>query len=384
MAGEAADGRQRIFAFPSAGVTFDASFDGARLNDCAMVGENEYRAVIRPENVPINDSAWYAFRVTSEKDCAITVQLTYENGTHRFRPNTSKDGLQWTPLTASAYSKKKDSATLRLEVGPQPLWVAGAELIGTKDIDVWLNRLTRLPFATRGEVGRSLEGRPIWKLELCHEQPPKCVFITGRQHPPEVTGSIALMSFVEALAGRDELAETFRGSFKVVVVPLMNPDGVVAGNWRSNAAGVDINRDWKTFRQPETRAVRDEILQYDRDGHPRLSLLLDFHSTSRDVFYVVGPDRPTRPAGFTEEWLEALAERMPNYKVNSSIGEYHLPTARRWTYETFGIPVITCEYGYYTDRELIRRVAHNAAEEMMRCMLDSLRPTEQHDAVLSQ
>jgi hypothetical protein len=360
---------QQVYAFPSSGLTFDASFEGAALGDCIQLGEDEYQALIEAENRPINNSPWYAFRVTSESARTITVRLTYEGGSHRYPPKTSGDGVHWTPLASEKWSKGEGSATLRLDVGPQPLWVAAQEMIGCDELDAWIGRLARLPFAERGVVGRSIGRRPIWKLELNAGRPQGCVFVIGRQHPPEVTGTIALMSIVETLAGPGEVAEAFRRQFKVVVVPLVNPDGVAAGHWRSNLGGVDLNRDWGPFRQPETQAVRDEILKYGEDGAPPLALLLDFHSTQQDLFYVQGDDQPTRPPGFTREWLEALSRRMPDYTVRSIVSEAKRPTSAKWGYDTFGVPAITCEYGDNTDRELIRRAARTAAEEMMRLML---------------
>lgn len=364
-----ADARPQTYAFASSGVRFDASFEGAALADCIQLGEDEYQAVIRAENQPINNSPWYAFRVTSDKPRTITVRLTYDGGSHRYPPKTSSDGVHWKRLPAPKWSQEKGTATLQLDVGPEPLWVAAQEMIGGERIDAWLDGLARLPFAERGLVGRSIGGRPIWKLELAADRPQGCVFILGRQHPPEVTGTIALMSFVETLAGPGETARAFRRRYEVVVVPLVNPDGVAAGHWRSNLGGVDLNRDWGPFRQPETQAVRDEILKYDGEGAPSLDLLLDFHSTQRDLFYVPRKDQPTRPPGFARRWLEALSRRMPDYTVRVIDSEGNKPTSSRWGYETFGVPAITCEYGDNTDRQLIRRAASTAAEEMMRLML---------------
>ena len=33
----------------------------------------------------------------------------------------------------------------------------------------------------------------------------------------------------------------------------MNPDGVDLGHWRHNANGVDLNRDWSYYNQPEIK-----------------------------------------------------------------------------------------------------------------------------------
>ena len=41
----------------------------------------------------------------------------------------------------------------------------------------------------------------------------------------------------------------------VIVYPLMNPDGVDEGHWRHNTGGIDLNRDWAHYNQPETRQV---------------------------------------------------------------------------------------------------------------------------------
>jgi murein tripeptide amidase MpaA len=33
--------------------------------------------------------------------------------------------------------------------------------------------------------------------------------------------------------------------FKFVIIPMVNPDGVIYGNFRTNLAGFDLNRQWK-------------------------------------------------------------------------------------------------------------------------------------------
>jgi cytosolic carboxypeptidase protein 6 len=160
------------------------------------------------------------------------------------------------------------------------------------------------------------------------------------------------------------------------VIPLINPDGVDHGHWRHNLGGVDLNRDWLRFQQPETRAVRDLLERLaDREG-ARVFLLLDFHSTARDIFYTQNDEHPTFPENFTARWLAALAERMPDYEVARS-GSHSSPhvTSKAWGYERFGSPSITYEFGDNTDRDLIRRQSKIAAEEMMRLLLEAIDET---------
>ena len=161
-----------------------------------------------------------------------------------------------------------------------------------------------------------------------------------------------------------------RQFFETVVVPLVNPDGVAAGNWRHNLHGVDLNRDWSPFRQPETRAIRDAILKYQREETPRLAFFLDFHSTHHDVFYVQSGEEPVWSTGFSRRWLEALAERMPEYKVRQEPNAGSRPLSKVWARKTMKVPAVIYEVGDNTDRKLIRRVARTSAKQMMRLLLE--------------
>ena len=66
---------------------------------------------------------------------------------------------------------------------------------------------------------------------------------------------MAMQEFVRSVLGNTRLAVDFRKEFEIIIVPMLNPDGVDEGNWRHNAGGVDLNRDWDLFVQP-TKAVK--------------------------------------------------------------------------------------------------------------------------------
>ena len=40
--------------------------------------------------------------------------------------------------------------------------------------------------------------------------------------------------------------QTLRNNFVFKVVPMMNPDGVIVGNYRCSLAGRDLNRNYRT------------------------------------------------------------------------------------------------------------------------------------------
>ena len=382
LAAEAAEatvappGRARHFE--ADGVTFRSDFPSAMVSEYTRLDADQFELTIRPENAPINNSAWYAFQVVADQAKTIVVRLTYEHGTHRYHPKISHDGRNWSPLDDDAVERSKDKrqAVLRLDVDTQPLWVAAQELIGRHALESWVDRLAALPFAQRSVIGHSIEGRPIHLVQITESDDPGHVVIIGRQHPPEITGTLGLMAFVDRLVEDDAMAAGFRQAFQLHVVSLVNPDGVDRGYWRHNVNGVDLNRDWGLFAQPETRAVRDHVLPLHQPPDERIYLWLDFHSTHQDVFYTQPDEAETVPPDFTRQWLDALDHRTPGYSVRRSSSLGTRPTSQQWAYDTFGAPAITYEFGDNTDRAQIRRVARIAAEEMMRLLVPARQPVE--------
>lgn len=351
-------------------VTFDTRFPCSRLNECTAVAPNEFRVVVRPENKPINNSPWFAFKVSSAARRHIVVHLRCEDGSWRYRPKISTDGVRWVSMPAEAFEKgdKETETTLRLEVGPEPIWVAAQELVSVESMEAWMRTLERLPYVTQRAIGESRQGHPLYRLDIGDEKVSRHITIIGRQHPPETTGSLALMRFVETVAGDSDLARSFREQFHVMLVPLVNPDGVDRGHWRHSTGGIDLNRDWENFTQPETRLVRDQILGLRDTG--RVFLHLDFHSTFHDVFYTQRDEEPTSPQSFTAPWIESIQKRFPDYKVNRSASPTPTPnTSVYWAHHALGIPAITYELGDETDRALLAQIAAGAAEEMMKLLL---------------
>lgn len=374
-----ADVHRRTVGFLDHGVWFSNELEGGRLNDVWREGDSVYVARVRPENAPVNNSAWYAFKAWSREPRTITVRLTYEDGRHRYWPRERRAGGEWMPLPAEAVrvDTAANAATLRLRVGPDTVWVAGQELVTSSVFGRWTDSLAALPHVRSERIGTSRRGRPIEMLTIT-ENPDalRHVLLISRQHPPEVTGTVALVRFVEELAGDTPLAREFRRHFRVLAVPLVNPDGVDLGHWRHNTGGVDLNRDWAAFHQPETRAVRDALLGVKRRPGAEVWFAADFHSTRYDVFYTLAKELETRPAGLTDRWLERIRRDVPEYTVNEDPSGLGSPVSKNWFYQEFGAPSVTYEVGDGTDRALIREVSAAGARALMELLLQEARTAD--------
>lgn len=70
--------------------------------------------------------------------------------------------------------------------------------------------------------------------------------------------------FLKYICSSDENAVNLRKRVVFKVVPMLNPDGVVVGNFRTSLGGKDLNRQFRTgvdFLIPEVKALKQLVLQ---------------------------------------------------------------------------------------------------------------------------
>ncbi len=376
---------KRTISFSSKEIFASNEFPGARLNDFYQLNDTTYVAVIEPENAPINDSPWYSFKIWSKKNQKIILNLTYKNGTHRYKPKLSYDGNEWQPIDSLYVSVDTtiNQASLRLELNKDTIWISSQELITYSNYEDWINQLLKRKFVRKDIIGYSSQGKPIAKLEIGDSENKNFIFLIGRNHPPEVTGYFALKNFVEAIASESDIAKEFRKNFTTIIIPLVNPDGVDNGHWRHNYKGVDLNRDWISFNQPEPRSVKTEVEKIISSGR-LIRFFIDFHSTQQDVFYIlsyqsiVSDDLSNKKLekrkyayNLVDEWLKNIQLKLPEYRVNiiDTLSNPFSPTSDRWIMREYDAPALTYEVGDETERDLIKNVAETASTELMRLLL---------------
>jgi hypothetical protein len=370
--------------FEADGVYFSNQFDGARLNKIERTGENSYTIYVTPENAPINMSPWYAFQVWAKKKREITVKFIYPEGNrHRYTPLTSSDGKKWKPLEAKYITEfekgtaafgpnsRPKSVDLKLTANKKPLWISAQELQTSSHVFDWMNRLARKKKYKIEEIGKSTEGRPLRMLKMGNQNSKKMILVISRQHPPEVTGYFAMQAFVEKIADKSKQSKEFLKNWAVFVVPLMNPDGVDNGQWRHNMGGIDLNRDWSAFNQPETRAVRDFLKKQEERTGGKFYFGIDFHSTWDDIYYPMDKQiTDTNMPNLVWDWLAALKKAIPNYEPNIQANNRIEPTmvSRNYFLKAHKMEAIVFEIGDNTPRDFIKKKGEIGAVELMKLM----------------
>jgi len=110
-------------------------------------------------------------------------------------------------------------------------------------------------------LGKSLDGQDIDCLTI--GEGPLSVWLYARQHPGESMAEWWMEGALDKLTDEDDpVARVLRKACTFHVVPNMNPDGSRRGHLRTNAVGVNLNREWhapSAEKSPEVLCVRNAM-----------------------------------------------------------------------------------------------------------------------------
>lgn len=372
-----------IWTFDESTTFFSNDFDGARLNGVVRDSLDSYTILISSENSPINPSPWYGFKVWSSNPREVNINFTYQDSRSRYYPKVSRDGINFAPLDTANFtpinpgegefgmSAVAEKISIKVALTEKPLWITAQELYTSTLVKAWADTIAQSDFVQLGVVGQSKEGRDMHMLTIGSESSKQAMMIISRQHPPEVTGFLAMKSFIETISGDSEQAIRFRDQFVTYVVPLMNPDGVDNGHWRHNVGGIDLNRDWESFNQPETSNIK-RFLEGKSDEGYEFVFGGDFHSTWDDIYYPLDTAITGEEGQIIFDWIDKIAARLPqktaNVRPSSSIETTMV--SRNYFYVNYGMPAIVFELGDNTPRDFLKEKGKVAAEELMMLLMN--------------
>lgn len=165
-------------------------------------------------------------------------------------------------------------------------------------------------------LGNTLDGRDMSMLTIGEPGPEKRnIWMIARQHPGESMAEWFVEGFLSRLLdNRDGVARQLLDDAVFYVVPNMNPDGSVRGHLRTNAAGINLNREWQSPSMDKSPEVALVLAQMEEIG---VDLFLDIHGDEALPFnFVAGcegnPSYSPRIAQlesiFKNAWLAATPE----------------------------------------------------------------------------
>lgn len=203
---------------------------------------------------------WFHFRLAGVRDQDLTLRITncgsaaYPLGWPGYQARVSSDREDWV-LADTSYAD--GVLTISVTSDSDLLYVAYFEPYPMERHHDLVATLASLPDVTHRELGLSLDGQAIDCVTL--GEGPLTVWLYARQHPGESMAEWWMEGALERLADpEDPIARTLLKRCTFHCVPNMNPDGSRRGHLRTNAAGVNLNREWhapSAERSPEVLAV---------------------------------------------------------------------------------------------------------------------------------
>ncbi len=115
-----------------------------------------------------------------------------------------------------------------------------------------------------------------------HHAHNKGIFISARVHPGEPQSSWVCEGLIEFLTSNSPIAELLRKNYIFKIIPMLNPDGVIYGNYRCSLLGYDLNRKWdhpSKYFDPTIYYTKKYLKVFLEERE--VKLYCDFHGHSR-------------------------------------------------------------------------------------------------------
>lgn len=148
-----------------------------------------------------------------------------------------------------------------LLIAAMPAYSASKHSANYDKIIKRIEALNHSAYARSFQIGKSSTGKPIYAIALTNPETfnlrtkrLKAVIMAG-QHGDEKTAVKAMISLASGLAKTtNKKYMSLLDKSLIIIIPAVNPDGFIR-NRRVNGSGIDLNRDWGNFTQPETTSV---------------------------------------------------------------------------------------------------------------------------------
>ncbi|MCH7627351.1 MAG: hypothetical protein IH997_01375 [Proteobacteria bacterium] len=243
----------------------DAAFDSGNIEVLSIEGDTATLAIRKDHQSDFFQ--WFHFRVAGGAGRELTLKITglgasaYPGGWPGYRAVVSEDREFWGRVE-TGYDPKEQGGTLTIRHMPAgPCWFAYFAPYSLERHQDLVAQTAQADGVTHRVLGRSLDGRPIDCLDL--GTGPVQVWLYARQHPGESMAEWWMEGALGVLTDpADPHGRALRQRCTFHVVPNMNPDGSVRGHLRTNAVGVNLNREWAApspDRSPEVLCVLDAM-----------------------------------------------------------------------------------------------------------------------------
>ena len=344
-----------------------------RISSVFDAGAIEVLELDEPQNIRLRlraDNAadirqWFHFRLLDAAHKPVRMvfenaaQAAYPDGWPGYRCVASYDRQHWFRVATTGY----EGGQLIVEHTPERNSVYYAYFqpySHERHLDL-LARAEASSFADVRNLGATVDGRDLDVVVVGEPAPTrKPIWIIARQHPGETMAEWFVEGLLERLLdGADAVARKVREQAVLYIVPNMNPDGAARGNLRTNAAGRNLNREW---RAPELSASPEVFLVREAMQETGCELFLDIHGDEAlpYVFFSTAEEVPgftARAARQQARFIDSVRQVAPDFQTAKGympgrFGEELLTLASKWVANHFSCVSLTLEMPFKDNANL--------------------------------
>jgi len=370
-------------------LSITSDFDGGNIQVRAIDGDRADLAIVTDH---LSDFyQWFSFRVSGGAGRSLTLRIVncatsaYPGGWPDYRARVSEDGESW----RQAETDYADGVlTIRVRPSGDDLAVAYFAPYDGDRHAALVDRIAARPGVTRTLLCHTLDGRPLESLTL--GTGPKQVWLYARQHPGETMAEWWMEGALEKLTDPDDAtAQLLREKATLHLVPNMNPDGSARGHLRTNAVGVNLNREWHAptpERSPEVLHVLQAMtatgVDFAMDVHGDEAIPAAFMAGFEGI-----PSWTEAQGALYTRFRDTLARRTPDFQTRlgymvAGPGRANLSMSTTQLAERFGAISMTLEmpfkdnvdapdpeYGWSPARS--KKLAHDCLDNLA-AMIDAI------------
>ncbi|XP_022809843.1 cytosolic carboxypeptidase 3-like [Stylophora pistillata] len=304
-------------------LTFESRFECGNLKQVKRIGSYEYDLILSCDLYTKRHTQWYYFRVqdmvpgTTYKFNIINLLKKDSLYNYGMKPlmyserDAKARGLGWkrvgshisyyktstykNPLLQREYVYFTLTFHMEFPHEDDTCYLAHCYPYTYTDLELYLRSIIHNPKTSqhvqKEVLCKTMAGNNCNVLTVTSSQVPESeklgVVVSARVHPGETNASWMMKGMLDFLTSGHHIAEKLRRKFVFKLVPMLNPDGVIVGNYRTNLAARDLNRTYKDPKKesfPTVWHMKNMLESFKKDHQVIIYCDLHGHSRKPNVF----------------------------------------------------------------------------------------------------
>jgi murein tripeptide amidase MpaA len=341
-------------------ITISSSFDAGNIRVVSQDGTKADLEIVKDHMSDFYQ--WFYFRLAGAAAREVTLRITncagsaYPHGWSDYKSVMSLDREQWVRITETSYAD--GVLTMKLTPPQDLVWIAYFAPYSMERHHDLVTQTAALPGVGYSSLGKSIDGQDVDCLTV--GEGPLNVWLYARQHPGETMAEWWMEGALEKLTDEDDpVARLLRRECTFRIIPNMNPDGSRRGHLRTNAVGVNLNREWhapSTEKSPEVLCVRNAMdetgVDFAMDIHGDEAIPANFLAGFEGIPSLT--DRQLNLFNRFSETLERLSpdfQRQKGYEIPAP-GEANMSMSTTQLAERYGCVSMTLEMPFKDNFDL--------------------------------